>query len=197
MALCEDRLELGVGTTRRSADGQKLQAGRIQTEERGCGNQDPPVAGWIVTRRCQDGRRSRLHQNLARTSRLFARCDCRTRSGARRKQCLDLCGTADGRQDGARRVEVRTNGARKCESPDEQNNHRARVGRAFHGILMITAAEGTPLKVIWLDAYGNSNTPETTVSGCFDGVALAAANGRCASLLQRTLTGFQRCQSYD
>jgi len=134
LASCEDRLKLGVGTARWGADGQELQAGRIQTEERGCGNQDPAVAGWIVTRRCQDGRRFRLHQNLARTSRLFARCGGCARRGARLKHCLDLCGTADGRRDGARRIEVRTIGARKCESPEEQNNHRARVGPAFHAL---------------------------------------------------------------
>jgi len=63
--------------------------------------------------------------------------------------------------------------------------------------LMITAAEGTPVKVIWLDAYGTPTLPKLSVSGCFDGVALAAATGRCANLLQRTLARFQRCQSYD
>jgi arginase len=33
--------------------------------------------------------------------------------------------------------------------------------------------------VVWFDAHGDFNTPETTGSGFFDGMALAAATGRC------------------
>jgi len=54
---------------------------------------------------------------------------------------------------------------------------------------MITAAEGTPLKVIRLDGYGNSNTPETAVRGSSTGLALATATGGCASLLTTNTGG--------
>jgi len=33
--------------------------------------------------------------------------------------------------------------------------------------------------IVWFDAHGDYNTPETTLSGFFDGMALAAATGRC------------------
>lgn len=45
--------------------------------------------------------------------------------------------------------------------------------------------------VIWLDAHGDFNTPETTVSGLLDGMALAVAAGRCWTNMARTIPGFQ------
>jgi arginase len=44
--------------------------------------------------------------------------------------------------------------------------------------------------VIWLDAHGDFNTPETTLSGFFDGMGLAAAAGRCWKSLVGTIPGF-------
>jgi len=44
--------------------------------------------------------------------------------------------------------------------------------------------------VIWLDAHGDFNTPETTVSGFLDGMALATAVGRCWGKLAATIPGF-------
>jgi arginase len=43
---------------------------------------------------------------------------------------------------------------------------------------------------VWFDAHGDFNTPETTVSGCFDGMGLAMAAGRCWRPLLRTIPGF-------
>src|SRR5215216_1620956 len=47
------------------------------------------------------------------------------------------------------------------------------------------------LGVVWLDAHGDFNTPETTLSGFFDGMGLAIAAGRCWTSLVRTIPGFQ------
>ena len=47
------------------------------------------------------------------------------------------------------------------------------------------------LGVIWLDAHGDFNTPETTLSGFFDGMGLATAAGRCWKLLLQTIPGFR------
>ncbi|HYO50535.1 MAG TPA: arginase family protein, partial [Chloroflexia bacterium] len=46
------------------------------------------------------------------------------------------------------------------------------------------------LGVIWLDAHGDFNTPDTTTSGFLDGMALATATGRCWSALAATIPGF-------
>jgi arginase len=41
--------------------------------------------------------------------------------------------------------------------------------------------------VVWLDAHGDFNTPETSTSGFLDGMALAAAVGHCWQPLRRRL----------
>ncbi len=46
------------------------------------------------------------------------------------------------------------------------------------------------LGVVWLDAHGDFNTPETTESGFLDGMGLAMATGRCWKALLRTVPGF-------
>jgi arginase len=49
---------------------------------------------------------------------------------------------------------------------------------------------GSSLGVIWFDAHGDFNTPETTESGFLDGMALAALTGRCWRALAATIPGF-------
>ncbi len=46
------------------------------------------------------------------------------------------------------------------------------------------------LGVVWFDAHGEFNTPETTLSGFFDGMPIAIATGRCWKSLARTIPGF-------
>ncbi len=46
------------------------------------------------------------------------------------------------------------------------------------------------LGIVWLDAHGDFNTPETTLSGFLDGMGLAMAAGRCWKPLLRTIPGF-------
>lgn len=50
-------------------------------------------------------------------------------------------------------------------------------------------AESTTL--IWFDAHGDFNTPETTPSGFIDGMALAAITGRCWRNLTASVPGFR------
>ena len=46
------------------------------------------------------------------------------------------------------------------------------------------------LGVIWLDAHGDFNTPETTLGGFLDGMALATLTGRCWTSLAATVPRF-------
>ena len=46
------------------------------------------------------------------------------------------------------------------------------------------------LGILWFDAHGDFNTPETTLSGFLDGMGLAMATGRCWRPLLRTIPGF-------
>ena len=45
--------------------------------------------------------------------------------------------------------------------------------------------------VVWFDAHGEFNTPETTLSGFLDGMPLAMAPGRCWQSLLQTIPGFE------
>jgi len=47
------------------------------------------------------------------------------------------------------------------------------------------------LGIVWLDAHADFNTPETTVSGFLDGMALATATGRCWQNLTASIHGFR------
>ena len=50
------------------------------------------------------------------------------------------------------------------------------------------------LGVVWFDAHGEFNTPETTKSGFLDGMPLATATGRCWKQLAKTIPGFAPVQ---
>ena len=47
------------------------------------------------------------------------------------------------------------------------------------------------LGVVWFDAHGEFNTPETTLSGFLDGMPIAIATGRCWTSVAATIPGFQ------
>ena len=44
--------------------------------------------------------------------------------------------------------------------------------------------------MLWFDAHGDFNTPESTVGGFLDGMALAIATGRCWTSLAASVPGF-------
>jgi arginase len=52
------------------------------------------------------------------------------------------------------------------------------------------AGDGADIGVLWLDAHGDFNTPETTRSGFLDGMALAVLTGRCWRELAASIPGF-------
>lgn len=56
-----------------------------------------------------------------------------------------------------------------------------------------TAALGDPqrLGVVWFDAHGDANTPETTTSGFLDGMPMAILAGWCWQSLAATVSGFE------
>jgi len=56
------------------------------------------------------------------------------------------------------------------------------------GVLASLPPEGTG--VVWLDAHGDVNTPETTRSGFLDGMALATVLGRCWSGMAASVHDF-------
>lgn len=45
--------------------------------------------------------------------------------------------------------------------------------------------------VLWFDSHGDFNTPETTIGGFLDGMALSMATGRCWTQLLEALPGFE------
>ena len=47
------------------------------------------------------------------------------------------------------------------------------------------------LGVIWFDAHGDFNTPETTTTGFLDGMGLSILTGRCFRPLSATIPGFK------
>lgn len=58
--------------------------------------------------------------------------------------------------------------------------------------LGVVASLGAPTTgIVWLDAHGDLNTPETTTSGVLDGMSLATLIGRCWTSLSATVDGFR------
>jgi arginase len=52
------------------------------------------------------------------------------------------------------------------------------------------AGLGPGTGTVWFDAHGDLNTPDTSPSGYFDGMALAMATGRCWRTLASSVDGF-------
>ena len=59
------------------------------------------------------------------------------------------------------------------------------------------AAAGAGTGLAWFDGHGDFNTPETTVSGFLDGMALAVATGRCFRPLAASVSGFVPVAGHD
>lgn len=64
------------------------------------------------------------------------------------------------------------------------------AGNCNSSLGTLAGIEPGALGVIWFDAHGDFNTPETTLSGFFDGMGLAMAAGRCWRALLETIPGF-------
>ena len=55
----------------------------------------------------------------------------------------------------------------------------------------VIAGLGSGSGIVWLDAHGDFNTPQTTMSGFLDGMSLATATGRCWMELANSIEGFE------
>jgi arginase len=55
---------------------------------------------------------------------------------------------------------------------------------------VIAGSQTRQLGVIWFDAHGEFNTPETTTTGFLDGMGLAIATGLCWKKLAESIPGF-------
>jgi arginase len=65
-------------------------------------------------------------------------------------------------------------------------------GNCAPAALSAVAASGVNATgVVWFDAHGDFNTPETSASGFLDGMALALLTGRCWPKLRARLEAFQ------
>lgn len=59
------------------------------------------------------------------------------------------------------------------------------------GTVPALAAGERPPGVLWLDAHGDFNTPDSSRSGFFDGMALSVLTGNCWDFLAAGLSGFR------
>jgi arginase len=66
-----------------------------------------------------------------------------------------------------------------------------------HACLGSLAGIGARASIIWFDAHGDLNTPETTVTGYFDGMSLATALGWGWTAMTRQIPGFEPAEESD
>jgi arginase len=64
-------------------------------------------------------------------------------------------------------------------------------GNCNSAIGTVSAIDPLRTGVIWLDAHGEFNTPETTASGFLDGMGLAIATGRCWRTMAASIPGYR------
>jgi arginase len=77
-----------------------------------------------------------------------------------------------------------------CNVADRGDFPLVLAGGCISCIGTLAGLGAPPPAIIWLDAHGDFNTPETTISGFLDGMALATAVGRCWAKLAATVPGF-------
>ncbi len=65
------------------------------------------------------------------------------------------------------------------------------AGNCFSALGTVTGLGGERVGVLWFDAHGDLNTPDTTTSGFLDGMAAATLTGRCWRELVATIPGFR------
>jgi arginase len=98
---------------------------------------------------------------------------------------------------GSWRAEVQT--SFELMSAVAEHVRKTRAGGQFPIVLSgncnaaigVIAGLGPRTGVVWLDAHGDFNTPQTTMSGFLDGMTLATATGRCWAEMARNIEGFE------
>jgi len=111
----------------------------------------------------------------------------------------------DGHQIDIRRIDTQSEFTTEVGTAFELNRRLSREvssavsGGAFPLVLAgncnsclgnIAGINPDQLGVVWFDAHGEFNTPETTLSGYLDGMPLATATGRCWKAVAKTIPGF-------
>lgn len=64
------------------------------------------------------------------------------------------------------------------------------AGNCGAALGVVAGLGGTP-PVLWFDAHGDFNTPDTTLGGFLDGMSVATLTGRCWTQLVKTIPGFE------
>ncbi len=64
------------------------------------------------------------------------------------------------------------------------------AGNCNTAVGTLSGADPEGLGVVWFDAHGDFNTPETTTTGFIDGMGLAIAVGHCWKAMARGVSGF-------
>ena len=64
------------------------------------------------------------------------------------------------------------------------------TGNCLLQLGVVAGIGATSTGVVWFDAHGDLNTPDTSVSGFLDGMALAAVTGHCLQEYARDVEGF-------
>ena len=119
---------------------------------------------------------------------------------------------ADGHQIRITRIEAKSAFTMEVGTAFELNRLlsdevRTAVGKDFFPMILsgncnsclgtIAGIGSRNLGVVWFDAHGEFNTPETTLSGFLDGMPLAMATGRCWKAVLKTIPGFRPVQESD
>lgn len=67
-------------------------------------------------------------------------------------------------------------------------------GNCFSSLGAVSGLCPSRLGLVWFDAHGEFNTPDTTVSGYLDGMGLATATGNCWKTMAAGIPGFHPVQ---
>lgn len=65
------------------------------------------------------------------------------------------------------------------------------AGNCCSALGTVSGAGPADLGIIWFDAHGDFNSPESTVTGLLDGMAVQIVAGRCWSAIASSVPGFQ------
>jgi len=64
------------------------------------------------------------------------------------------------------------------------------TGNCISSVAVVAGLGGANLGILWLDAHGEFNTPETTESGYLDGMGISVMTGTCWKRLSARIPGY-------
>ena len=71
------------------------------------------------------------------------------------------------------------------------------AGNCVTSVGVLAGLGGDAIRLVWFDAHGDFNTPETTLGGFLDGMALSIATGNCFTQIASRLDGFRAADEKD